>query len=241
MDTQKIGGFISRCRREKGLTQVQLAQKLGVTNKSVSKWETGRCLPDASLYQELCGILDISLNELFAGERLQGKQREAYFDSTLKRMLQSAKRASKRSKIVISALAAALTALSCGFLLYAYGVSQATPQKLLNANWGIAVPGDLEQEFYRADAGFGDGTFYRVLEDKGYMEFYEGFSDRKNDALEQTVEELLTRLQVPPQNRPDFRHDYSWKSIQSTGSPADWLYCIYDRQERRLYFIEDIQ
>ncbi len=74
MDQNKIGKFISECRKKKGLTQNNIAQKLGVTDKSVSKWERGICLPDVSLFQELCKILDISLNELFAGEYLKEKE-----------------------------------------------------------------------------------------------------------------------------------------------------------------------
>ena len=70
MNQEKIGKFISECRREKQITQEQLAEQLGITSKSVSKWETGNCLPDASKYKPLCEILGITVNELFSGERL---------------------------------------------------------------------------------------------------------------------------------------------------------------------------
>ena len=59
MDQIKIGKFIAECRKEKGLTQVQLAEQLGTTDKSVSKWENGVCLPDSSQYEPLCNILNI--------------------------------------------------------------------------------------------------------------------------------------------------------------------------------------
>lgn len=68
MDQKKIGVFIAECRKRKKLTQWELAEKLGVTDRSVSNWENGVCLPDASLYRLLCDILQISINELFAGE-----------------------------------------------------------------------------------------------------------------------------------------------------------------------------
>jgi len=71
MNQEKIGKFISECRKEKQITQQQLAVQLGVTGKSVSKWETGRCLPDASKYEQLCEILGITVNELFSGEKLR--------------------------------------------------------------------------------------------------------------------------------------------------------------------------
>lgn len=68
MDLKKIGTFIADCRKRHKLTQIELAEKLGVTDRSVSNWENGICLPDASLYRLLCDILEISINELFAGE-----------------------------------------------------------------------------------------------------------------------------------------------------------------------------
>ena len=70
MNQEKIGKFISACRKKKQITQEQLAVQLGITSKAVSKWETGTCLPDASKYKPLCEILDITVNELFLGERL---------------------------------------------------------------------------------------------------------------------------------------------------------------------------
>lgn len=68
MDQIRIGAFISKRRKAMGLTQGQLAEKLGITDKAVSKWETGRSMPDLSLFVPLCSLLGITLNELFAGE-----------------------------------------------------------------------------------------------------------------------------------------------------------------------------
>lgn len=70
MDQEKIGKFIAARRKEKQLTQAQLAQRLGITDRAVSKWETGKSMPDASIMLELCGILDISVNELLSGEMI---------------------------------------------------------------------------------------------------------------------------------------------------------------------------
>ena len=70
MDLMKIGKYIASKRKSLGLTQAQLAEKLGMSDKSVSKWERGICLPDVSVYIELCDILGISLNEFIAGEDL---------------------------------------------------------------------------------------------------------------------------------------------------------------------------
>ena len=70
MDQIKIGKFIASLRKEQGLTQAVLADRLGITDRAVSKWETGKCLPDASVMPELCDILKITVSELFAGERI---------------------------------------------------------------------------------------------------------------------------------------------------------------------------
>ena len=68
MDLIKIGKYIASKRKSLGMTQKQLAEKLGMSDKSVSKWERGVCLPDVSVYKELCSILGTSLNEFLAGE-----------------------------------------------------------------------------------------------------------------------------------------------------------------------------
>lgn len=70
MNQEKIGKFILECRKEKNLTQTELAEKLGVTDKSVSNWENGRNMPDLSLFKPLCEILDISINDLISGEKI---------------------------------------------------------------------------------------------------------------------------------------------------------------------------
>lgn len=83
MDQVKIGKLIAECRKAKRLTQVELANLLGVTDKSVSKWENGVCLPDVSLYKEICKILDITLNEFFSGERLTDETFKQVADNNL--------------------------------------------------------------------------------------------------------------------------------------------------------------
>ena len=74
MDKVKIGQFIANCRKDKKLTQEQLAEKLGISINAISKWERGLNLPDVSLMKELCKILDITLNELFEGKKLTNNE-----------------------------------------------------------------------------------------------------------------------------------------------------------------------
>ena len=70
MDQVKIGKYIAECRRKQNLTQEELAEKLGITYKAVSKWECGKGLPDASIMISLCQILKISVNDLLSGEKV---------------------------------------------------------------------------------------------------------------------------------------------------------------------------
>ncbi len=78
MNQLTTGKFISKKRKEKNLTQEQLAEKLGVSNKTISKWETGKCMPDYSVVKGLCNELDISVAELMDGEEAEEKSVRAY-------------------------------------------------------------------------------------------------------------------------------------------------------------------
>ena len=83
MNQIKIGAFISERRKAKGWTQSQLAEKLEITDKAISKWETGRSMPDLSLFLPLCTLLDVTLNELFAGERIAEEKWKERADEVL--------------------------------------------------------------------------------------------------------------------------------------------------------------
>lgn len=73
MDQIKIGKFIASCRKEQGITQAALAEKLGISDRAVSKWETGKSLPDSGIMLELCDFLKINVNELLSGERIMAE------------------------------------------------------------------------------------------------------------------------------------------------------------------------
>ena len=99
MDQIKVGKFIAKCRKEKGLTQESLAEKLGITYKAVSKWECGKILPDASIMIELCNLLDISVNELLTGEKLQQKEYQTQAEKNLVELNKTKELAATSSKI----------------------------------------------------------------------------------------------------------------------------------------------
>ena len=95
MDLIKIGKYIAEKRKALGLTQKQLAEKLNMSDKSVSKWERDICLPDVSIYMELCSILRISINEFLAGEDIGAENVIEKSDSNL---IQITKESKKKQK-----------------------------------------------------------------------------------------------------------------------------------------------
>ena len=116
MDQMKIGSFIARCRKNKDLTQTQLADKLGITNKAVSKWETGKSLPDASIMLELCAVLDITVNDLLCGEAVDMENYNKELENNLMEMIKQKQESDKwllRLEIIIgTAMIAVLLALN---------------------------------------------------------------------------------------------------------------------------------
>lgn len=97
MDQIKIGKFILNCRKEKGLTQEQLAEKLGVTSKSISRWENGNTMPDYSLLKDLCNELDINVNELLSGEKIKGND---YMNKSEENLIKLRKQIDQRKKVL---------------------------------------------------------------------------------------------------------------------------------------------
>lgn len=95
MNQEKIGKFIAECRKKQKLTQEQLAEKLGITYKAVSKWECGKSLPDASLMMDLCSILEINVNDLLSGEKVS---RELYIDKADENLVKLSKEKESSNK-----------------------------------------------------------------------------------------------------------------------------------------------
>lgn len=101
MDQSKIGKFIAECRKTKSLTQMQLAEKLGITDKAISKWERGIAMPDTSIMLELCDILGISVNELLNGEKINMENNDQKNEQLL---LDMAKELEKKNKMIWSSM-----------------------------------------------------------------------------------------------------------------------------------------
>ena len=125
MDQIKIGRFIAECRKKANLTQMQLAEKLGITDKAVSKWGRGVAMPDTSIMLELCDILSISVNELLSGEKINMENDN---QKTEQLLLDMAKELEKKNKAVWSSMwvimIVSMTALFAGILIAAFAIPE---------------------------------------------------------------------------------------------------------------------
>lgn len=102
MDLVKIGKYIAGKRKALGMTQKQLAEKLNMSDKSVSKWERGICLPDVSVYMELCEILGISINEFLAGEDIDAENVEKKSEDNIIQVTKDSKKQQKNLKSILA-------------------------------------------------------------------------------------------------------------------------------------------
>ncbi|MBQ1269493.1 MAG: helix-turn-helix transcriptional regulator [Clostridia bacterium] len=124
MDQIKIGKLIAECRKAKNLTQIQLSEKLGITDKAISKWERGIAMPDTAIMLELCGILGISVNELLSGEKISMENNQ----NSEQLLLEMAKELERKNKTVWTAMwiimSVSMVALIGGLMLVAYFVPE---------------------------------------------------------------------------------------------------------------------
>ena len=110
MDQVKTGKFIKAVRKEQNYTQREVAEQLGISEKTVSKWETGNGLPEAGLMLPLCNLLGIGVNELLSGERLDEKQYHQRAEETIMDLLKE--RAEAKKKLVMSVVICVTTILA---------------------------------------------------------------------------------------------------------------------------------
>ena len=121
MNQEKIGKFIAKCRKEKKLTQVELANKLGCSDKSVSKWENGICMPELSLFNSLCEILGITVNDLMSGEKVDNKDYINVLEENIVNIMSETESRNKRKRIMGYVIGSfCLLILVVGYLFYNY-------------------------------------------------------------------------------------------------------------------------
>ena len=114
MNQTAIGIYIAKKRREKNLTQEQLAEKIGVSNKTISKWENGKCMPDYSIIEQLCKELSVTLSELMDGEDAAEDSVRVYDDDQILELLHRTQELERQKGVL------------CGFVLIILGIASST-------------------------------------------------------------------------------------------------------------------
>ena len=127
MNQIKIGKFIAECRKKNNLTQMQLAEKLNITDRAVSKWENGKGMPDSSIMLDLCSELKISVNDLLCGEMISMENKNEKQEQIL---LDMAKEVEEKNKIIWTSMwvimIVAMISLFAGVFLVAFLVPEGT-------------------------------------------------------------------------------------------------------------------
>lgn len=121
MNQEKIGKFIAKLRKQKNMTQQELAKKLGVTDRAISKWENGRGLPDYSLLQNLCDALSVSINELFSGEKISKENYKKKAEENMSKLINDNYNKKKKLNWIIAiSVAIVYLSISIIFNIWAY-------------------------------------------------------------------------------------------------------------------------
>ena len=122
MDQIKIGKFIAECRKKNNLTQMQLAEKLNITDRAISKWENGKAMPDSSIMLDLCNELKISVNELLSGEMIDMNNYNEIAEKTLLEMAKKEEIQNKRLMTSMWTILITSTIFYVGILLLAVNI-----------------------------------------------------------------------------------------------------------------------
>ena len=125
MNQLKVGAFIAAQRKRQNLTQAALAEKLGITDRAVSKWERGKGMPDASLMLDLCQALDITVNELLCGEKINMENNN---QKTEELLLEMAKTVEQKNKVIWSSMWIIMTVSIIGLLAGVFAVAFFVPE-----------------------------------------------------------------------------------------------------------------
>lgn len=150
MNQEKIGKFIFELRKENNMTQQELADKIGVTDRAISKWENGRGMPDLSLLVPLCAELDISINELLSGERLSKKEYQKELEENIINMINYSdnkiKKGKRIVKVIISIIVFLILSLFIIFCIDMYCMKNGEPVLLSTWGYDYAPTIDLNEE-----------------------------------------------------------------------------------------------
>ena len=167
MDVKKVGEFIKQKRKEKKLTQKELAQKLSITDRAISKWERGICCPDISLLKDLSSILDISINELLSGEDIEKLELEQSENILLESVKQyTAVEKKKNKKLLIFTII--LLIFYIGLIIAMY-LTFNQVNKTNGLNWDVIQTKKVAEKFYTAIEDYDYETIREMIRDSyGY-------------------------------------------------------------------------
>lgn len=129
MEQIKIGKFISKCRKAKKMTQEEFAENLGINSRTVSRWENGQNMPDFSLYDPICQLLNISINELLSGEKITKEDYQEKFEKNIIEVVNTVDKRNKKNNFILNIIAFIILFLFIGFFGYVFYCSYEFEQK----------------------------------------------------------------------------------------------------------------
>lgn len=122
MNTYEFGKFLAQLRKEKGLTQIQLAEQLNVTDKAISRWETGKNYPDIEIFEDLSNIFDVSISELLEGKRIEKENLFNVSEEHIVNQIKKNKKSNKKYKIILCIVIIIFTIISGYIVMQTNGV-----------------------------------------------------------------------------------------------------------------------
>lgn len=179
MDQEKIGKFIAECRKTKNLSQSDLANKLGITNKAVSKWENGRCMPDISLLEPLANILEVSINEIIKGEKIN-KLDKSLADENINKALKYYEKAKRRMlifKVICLVIAYFILKLSIIFAVLAFSTLSAKIIEIDDISKYNQVIGSHAKNEYQNKWGMSEEIFPEYVTNLNVQDFKSVYYD----------------------------------------------------------------
>ena len=193
MNQEKIGKFIAKLRGEKNMTQQELANKIGVTDRAISKWENGRGMPDLSLMEPLCKELDITINELLSGEKVKKEEYQKKLEenilNTINYSTNKITKNNKKFKIIITACIIILFSICTMFLIDIGRMNQNKP--VLFSTWGFKYTPTLNIDASKIDLAIRNYLIEKLDNEPHHNPQEKSFTSMKVFLLDKEKKETL--------------------------------------------------
>lgn len=224
MNQEKIGKFILELRKEKNLTQQTLADKLGVSDKTISKWENGRGMPDLSLMKPLCNVLGITINELLSGERLDKKDYQEKLEENILNTINytglKLKRINKIFKIVIGTTVIIIGLFVAMFCIDIRRMNQNKP--VVFSNWGYEYSPVIDLHEEEIEIAIKNYLIKKSDNEPKYHESEKGFVSFRTYLIEEKEKNLHYNIYAWVQEEKYYLEDNEIK--QETGSSIPYKF-----------------